>query len=171
MPETSLLLQAKAIDKRFPGVHALEAVDFDLKPGEVHVLLGENGAGKSTLMKIFSGTIPKDGGRLLIQDQEVDFESPHHARALGIGMVYQELSLIPTLSVAENVFLGRFPKRSSGTVHWNRLFADAETLFEGFDVSIDPQIRVRELGMAERQLVEIAKALSMNAQILLLDEP
>jgi ribose transport system ATP-binding protein len=171
MTDTSFLLKAEAIDKSFPGVHALDKVDFDLKPGEVHVLLGENGAGKSTLMKIFSGTVTKDQGKLFIRYQEVDLVSPHHARELGIGMVYQELSLIPSLTVAENIFLGRFPKRSTGTVHWTKLFTDASKLFDEFGVHIDPQLKVRNLGMAERQLVEIAKALSMNAQILLLDEP
>ena len=171
MADTSFLLKAEAIDKSFPGVHALDEVDFDLKPGEVHVLLGENGAGKSTLMKIFSGTLTKDKGRILIQDQEVDIENPHHARNLGIGMVYQELSSVPSLSVAENIFLGRLPKRSTGTVHWSRLFKEAKNLFDDFGVHVDPQQRVRALGMAERQLVEIAKALSINVQILLLDEP
>jgi len=157
MADTSFLLKAEAIDKSFPGVHALDEVDFDLKPGEVHVLLGENGAGKSTLMKIFSGTLTKDNGRILIQDQEVDIENPHHARNLGIGMVYQELSSVPSLSVAENIFLGRLPKRSTGTVHWSRLFKEAKNLFDDFGVHVDPQQRVRALGMAERQLVEIAK--------------
>lgn len=171
MTDTSLLLKAEAVDKRFPGVHALDTVDFDLQPGEVHVLLGENGAGKSTLMKIFSGTVSKDQGTLLIRNQEVELESPHHARELGIGMVYQELSLIPRLSVAENIFLGRLPKRSSRTVHWSKLFKDASALFDRFGVHVDPQMKVSSLGMAEKQLVEIAKALSMDAQILLLDEP
>jgi len=171
MTETSFLLKAEAIDKSYPGVHALDNVDFDLQSGEVHVLLGENGAGKSTLMKVFSGTVTKDRGKLFIRDQEIDLESPHHARDLGIGMVYQELSLIPSLSVAENIFLGRFPRRSTGTVHWSKLFTDASKLFDGFGVHVDPQLKVRNLGMAERQLVEIAKALSMNVRILLLDEP
>ncbi len=171
MGDTPYLLRAEAIDKRFPGVHALERVDFDLKPGEVHVLLGENGAGKSTLMKIFSGTLIKDSGKIFIQDREVNIENPNHARDLGIGMVYQELSLVPSLSVAENIFLGRLPKRNTGTVHWSRLFEETRRLFDGFDVDVGPQQRVRALGMAERQLVEIAKALSLNIQILLLDEP
>ena len=171
MADTSFLLKAEAVDKSFPGVHALDKVDFDLKPGEVHVLLGENGAGKSTLMKIFSGTLTKDKGRVLIQDKEVDIENPHRARNLGIGMVYQELSSVPSLSVAENIFLGRLPKRSTGTVHWSRLFKEAKNLFDDFGVHVDPQQRVRALGMAERQLVEIAKALSINVKILLLDEP
>ena len=137
----------------------------------MHVLLGENGAGKSTLMKIFSGTLIKDSGKIFIQDREVNIENPHHARDLGIGMVYQELSLVPSLSVAENIFLGRLPKRNTGTVHWSRLFEETRRLFDGFGVDVGPQQRVRALGMAERQLVEIAKALSLNIQILLLDEP
>ena len=171
MADTSLILKAAAIGKSFPGVHALDRVDFDLKRGEVHVLLGENGAGKSTLMKIFSGTLIKDSGKIFIQDREVNIENPHHARDLGIGMVYQELSLVPSLSVAENIFLGRLPKRNTGTVHWSRLFEETRRLFDGFGVDVGPQQRVRALGMAERQLVEIAKALSLNIQILLLDEP
>jgi len=171
VPNEEFLLQAEGVDKRFPGVHALVNVDFDLRPGEVHVLLGENGAGKSTLMKVFSGTILKDSGRILIGGEEVEIENPHHARSLGIGMVYQELSLIPSLSIAENVFLGRFPKRGAGTINWKKLYGDTRLLFEDFDVSLRPRKRVSTLGMAERQLVEIAKALSMNVQILLLDEP
>jgi len=171
MAETSFLLRAEGIDKSFPGVHALDHVDFNLKPGEVQVLLGENGAGKSTLMKIFSGTLIKDSGRIILQDREVEIENPHHARDLGIGMVYQELSLIPSLSVAENIFLGRLPRRNMGTVHWSRLYREAGELFDDFDVHVNPKQKIRVLGMAERQLVEIAKALSLKVQILLLDEP
>lgn len=171
MTASPFLLQAEAIDKSFPGVHALDRVDFDLKEGEVHVLLGENGAGKSTLMKIISATLPKDGGKIFIRGQEVEPMSPRHARDLGIGMVYQELSLFPALSVAENIFLGRLPKRKVGTVHWSRLFTEAHRLLDDFGVDINPRQRIGTLGMAERQLVEIAKALSMKVQILLLDEP
>jgi ribose transport system ATP-binding protein len=165
------LLQAEAIDKNFPGVHALDRVDFDLKEGEVHVLLGENGAGKSTLMKIISATLPKDAGRILLHGHDVELLSPGHARDLGIGMVYQELSLVPALSVAENIFLGKLPKGRAGIVHWSRLFAEAQRLLDDFGVHINPRQRVRALGMAERQLVEITKALSMKVRILLLDEP
>jgi ribose transport system ATP-binding protein len=171
MPETSFLLKAESIDKSFPGVHAVDNVDFDLMPGEVHVLLGENGAGKSTLMKIFSGTYMKDSGRIIIGGREVEIENPHHAKDLGIGMVYQELSLINSLSVAENIFLGRFPKKRSGTIHWARLYKEAYNLFNDFNVHVNPKQRVSALGMAERQLVEIAKALSINVRVLLLDEP
>ena len=124
MNPSSFLLRAEAIDKSFPGVHALDKVDFDLKEGEVHVLLGENGAGKSTLMKIISGTVAKDDGMIFFRDQAIDLINPHYARNLGIGMVYQELSLIPSLSVAENIFLGNLPKRSIQTVHWSKLFKE-----------------------------------------------
>jgi len=166
------LLRAERIDKSFPGVHALDHVDFDLYEGEVHVLLGENGAGKSTLMKIFSGSLPKDSGRILIQGQELEITSPYHARELGIGMVYQELSVIPGLSVAENIFLGRLPRRKPlGFVDWAEAFSQAKGFLSDLGVDIDPEKRIRDLGMAERQLTEIAKALSMKAQILLLDEP
>jgi ribose transport system ATP-binding protein len=171
MTPSDLLLNAQGLDKSFPGVHALEDVDFDLREGEVHILLGENGAGKSTLMKIISGTLLKDKGRILLQGEEVEIAGPGHARDLGIGMVYQELSLVPALSVAENIFLGRLPKRPGGTVHWSRLYAEAEKLLVDFGVDIKPKHLVRALGMAERQLVEIAKALSMKVRILLLDEP
>jgi ribose transport system ATP-binding protein len=166
------LLRAEGIDKSFPGVHALDHVDFDLYEGEVHVLLGENGAGKSTLMKIFSGSLPKDSGRILIRGQELEITSPYHARELGIGMVYQELSVIPGLSVAENIFLGRLPRRKPlAFVDWAEAFSQAKRFLSDLGVDIDPEKRIRDLGMAERQLTEIAKALSMKAQILLLDEP
>ena len=173
MNGSGFLLQAEAIDKRFPGVHALDEVNFDLKKGEVHVLLGENGAGKSTLMKIFSGTLAKDLGTIKINDRRIDIMSPHQAQGLGIGMVYQELSLVPSLSVAENMFLGRLPRRGVGTVHWPKMFTEAYKLLDefGLHLHIDPHQRVSTLGMAERQLVEIAKALSMNIKILLMDEP
>lgn len=171
MPDESVLLRAEKIDKSFPGVHALDAVDFTLKKGEVHVLLGENGAGKSTLMKIFSGTLTKDGGRLLVKGREVTLNTPLQAMSMGIGMVYQELSIISSLSVAENIYLGRLHKRKTRNVNWPALYEDTERLLDGLNVHIDPRRRVGSLGMAERQLVEVAKALSMNVRILLLDEP
>ncbi|MFW6138697.1 MAG: sugar ABC transporter ATP-binding protein [Spirochaetota bacterium] len=171
MSNNKYVLKAEEIDKSFPGVHALEKVGFDLKEGEVHVLLGENGAGKSTLMKIFSGSEIKDSGRLLINGSEVEITDPHHARDLGIGMVYQNLSLIPTLNVAENIFLGRLPKRMGMTVNWPKIHQETRDLLSEFKTKIEPHQKISGLGMAERQLVEIAKALSMNVKILLLDEP
>ncbi len=169
---SSLILRTEAIDKRYPGVHALNHFDFDLCEGEVHILLGENGAGKSTFMKILSGSVPPDSGRIFLRGRQVHIVSPHHARELGIGMVYQELSLIPRLSVAENIFLGRLPKRRPfGTVDWPAAMSQARRILDDLGVDIDPGERVGNLSMGEQQLIEIAKALSMNAQILLLDEP
>jgi ribose transport system ATP-binding protein len=166
-----LLLQLEAIDKKFPGVHALDHVDFELYKGETHVLLGENGAGKSTLVKILSGSLPKDSGRIILRGKQVEITSPYHARSLGIGMVYQELSLIPSLSVAENIFLGRLPKRRSFFVDWPEIYKKAQQILKRLNLNIDPTVLVRNLGLAERQLVEIAKVLSLDEQILLFDEP
>jgi len=159
------------IDKQFPGVHALDQVDFDLYAGEVHVLLGENGAGKSTLMKILSGSIPKDEGRIFIRGQEIYHLTPERAQALGIGMVYQELSLVPHLTVAENIFLGQLPKTKLGIVNWPEIMRQAEKSLADLGVSIDPRLEVRQLEVAEQQLTEIARVLTRRPQILLLDEP
>jgi ribose transport system ATP-binding protein len=169
--EKQPLLEARGIDKHFPGVHALRSVDLDLYEGEVHFVLGENGAGKSTLMKIISGTLPMDSGRIVLRGQPVEIHSPQQAQHLGIGMVYQEFSLIPALSAAENIFLGRPPKNNVGMVDWQRLYDDAGTLLGSLGSHIDPRGTVRDLRRGEQQLVEIAKALSMNASILILDEP
>jgi ribose transport system ATP-binding protein len=161
----------EAIDKRFPGVHALDQVDFELYEGEVHVLLGENGAGKSTLMKILSGSLPRDGGLISIQGEEVGHLTPDGARARGIGMVYQELSLVPTLSVAENIFLGRPPRNRLGMMDWPQMREQARRGLDRLGVRIDPQSEVRLLSVAEQQLTEIARVLAGEIGILLLDEP
>lgn len=165
------LLRTEQIDKRFPGVHALDHVDFDLYEGEVHVLLGENGAGKSTLVKILSGSVPKDSGRIFVQGQEVRDLNPQRAQAVGIGMVYQELSLVPSLSVAENLFLGQLPRNRLRMVDWPQMFRRAEKSLADLGVSIPPQIEVRQLDVAEQQLTEIARVLTKRPRILLLDEP
>jgi ribose transport system ATP-binding protein len=166
------VLEARRIDKRFPGVHALQSVDFDLYEGEVHFLLGENGAGKSTLMKILSGSVPEDGGQILLRGRAVRIRDPYHARQLGIGMVYQEFSLIPALSVAENIFMGRWPLNPAGLVDWDVLYRRANDLLSQLGTQrIDPRTPVRRLGTGEQQLVEIAKALSTEPSVLLLDEP
>jgi ABC-type sugar transport system ATPase subunit len=151
-------------------VRALAGVDFEVDAGEVHALLGENGAGKSTLMKVIAGSVTPDAGRMTVGGTDVPFGSPQEARARGIGIVYQDLSLIPPLSIAENVYLGRW-HGPPGIVDWSTVNEAArEPLLRiGFDV--DPRRLVRDLGMAERQLVEIAKALSSEIRVLLLDEP
>jgi ribose transport system ATP-binding protein len=165
------LLRMEQIDKRFPGVHALDHVDFDLYEGEVHVLLGENGAGKSTLMKILTGLFPPDSGRIFIRGEEVHHLNPEQSQVLGIGMVYQELSLIPSLSVAENIFLGQLPRNQVGMVDWQEMLKRAQESLAALGVEIDPKAEIRQLDVAEQQLTEIARVLVKQPKILLLDEP
>lgn len=165
------LLRMEQIDKRFPGVHALDNVDFDLHEGEVHVLLGENGAGKSTLVKILSGSVIRDGGRIIIRGEAIRQLTPERAQSLGVGMVYQEFSLVPSLSVAENIFLGDLPRNRLGLVNWPETNERARESLARLGVDISPRVEVRQLDVAERQLTEIARILAKRPQILLLDEP
>jgi D-xylose transport system ATP-binding protein len=166
------LLATDAIGKAFPGVQALEGVSLDLRAREVHAIVGENGAGKSTLMKIFSGVYPHGSfeGSIFIDGIEQRFKGIRDAERAGIAIVFQEFSLVPELSVAENIFLGRLPS-SSNVVRWNELHARAKKLLDQLGVEIDTETPVRNLGIGQQQLVEIAKALSHNARILILDEP
>jgi len=166
------LLAATGIHKSYPGVQALAGVDLAVDAGEVHALLGENGAGKSTLMKTIAGTVVPDAGAMEVDGRPVPFGSPEAARAAGIGIVYQELSLVPQRSVGENVLMGRWPTRFHGRmIDFKRLYAEAERHLERIGFDIDVRRQVADLGMAERQLVEIAKALSSDVRVLLLDEP
>jgi ribose transport system ATP-binding protein len=171
MDSEKLLLKMEKIDKRYPGVHALDNVDFDLYEGEVHVLLGENGAGKSTLVKILSGSIQRDSGNLVILDQDINHYDPEQAREMGIGMVYQELSLVPALSVAENIFLGQYPRSKLRVINWHKMIAEAKRSLDELGVKIDPKEEVRKLSVSEQQLTEIARVLTKDPKILLLDEP
>ena len=171
MDSRKTILRMEQIDKHFPGVHALDHVDFDLFQGEVHILLGENGAGKSTLMKILSGSLARDSGRMNIEGNEIDHLNPESAQELGIGMVYQELSLVPSLSVAENLFLGQLPRTHIGAVDWSKVHERAEQSLAELGVDIDPRSEVRQLNVAEQQLTEIARVLTHRPRILLLDEP
>jgi ribose transport system ATP-binding protein len=166
-----ILLRMEGIDKRFPGVHALDHVNFDLYEGEVHILLGENGAGKSTLMKILSGSLEPDAGKIFIGDREIRTLDPERSQALGIGMVYQELSLCSNLSVAENIFIGRLPKTKFGLVDWPRLNRMSEESLAALNLIINPTTLVRNLQVAEQQLTEIARVFNKQPKILLLDEP
>ena len=165
------LLEMRGIHKVFPGVVALDSVDFDLLPGEVHALVGENGAGKSTLIKIISGVYQRDGGTMLMDGQAVSFKSPADSITAGIKVVYQELDLVPDLSVAENIFLDKLPHRSTGLIDWNRLYFETSKLLSGFGLTTDPTTRVGDLRVSEQQLVEIARALSRKARIIIMDEP
>ena len=165
------LVRMEAVEKRFPGVHALKSVDFDLRAGEVHALMGENGAGKSTLMKILSGVYRPDGGRILVEGREVQIPSPAAAQALGIGIIHQELALMRDLTVAQNIWIGREPRKSFGRIDEARLNAEAEALFAAMNIEMDVRAPVEELTIARQQMVEIAKALSWKPRVLVMDEP
>src|SRR5438876_3437273 len=165
-------LEMRNITKIFPGVRALDGVTFDLQRGEIHALVGENGAGKSTLMKILGGVYPHPqyGGEILINGNEQRFSSVRDAENAGIAVIYQELSLVKEMTVGENIFLGREP-RSFGVIRWEELYRRARQLLANLHLSIDAHTPIRNLGIGQQQLVEIAKALSHEAQILVLDEP
>ncbi|MHC4475805.1 MAG: sugar ABC transporter ATP-binding protein [Planctomycetota bacterium] len=158
------------ITKSFGGVHALSGVCFKVRPGEIHALVGENGAGKSTLVKILAGACQKDEGDIKICGRHVNITSPHVGRKLGIAMIYQEFALAPDLTVAENIFLDRLGI-NAGLISWRRLHKNAAELTSRIGFDIDPRTVVGELSVAYQQVVEIAKALSENARILILDEP
>jgi len=167
----SRLLEMSSISKGFPGVQALSDVGFTLDQGEVHALVGKNGAGKSTLIKILGGVFPPDSGRMLIEDQAVALSTPHAAMEQGIAIVHQELSLVPHLNVAENIFLGRLGQGNGWWLRWTELASKAEAVLERLDSTIDPKANVQGLSVAQQQLVEIAKALARDPRILVLDEP
>jgi ribose transport system ATP-binding protein len=172
MTAAAPVLEMRGIRKEFPGVVALDGVDLTLSAGAVHMLLGENGAGKSTLMKILSGAYRKDAGEIRVNGQPVEIRSPRDALALGIRVIYQELNLVPQLSVAENIFLGAAPVRWGGIVDWRALFDRTSALLNDLGMALDPRVAVSRLGLAQRQMVEIAKALSQpGASILVMDEP
>ncbi|MBO9477873.1 sugar ABC transporter ATP-binding protein [Shimia sp. R11_0] len=165
------LVEMAGIDKFFPGVHALKRVEFDLASGEVHALMGENGAGKSTLMKILSGIYQRDGGTLKIEGAEVNPSSPSEAQDLGIGIIHQELSLMNDLTVAQNIFIGREPRKSFGRLDEAALNAQTAEIFASMNLNLDPKTIVGTLTIAKQQMVEIAKALSFRSKVLIMDEP
>jgi ribose transport system ATP-binding protein len=164
------LLRLDGITKEFPGVRALSDVHFDLRRGEVHAVCGENGAGKSTLMKIISGVYQANAGRIIYKGEERSFSSPLESEAAGIAIIHQELNLVPHLSVAENIYLAREPRRHF-LVDRKKLRADAKRCLDRLGVDIDPDVAVRSLSVAQCQMVEIAKALSLDAEVLIMDEP
>ncbi len=166
------LLEMSNITKEFPGVKALDSVNLDLFGGEFHALVGENGAGKSTLMKVLSGVYPFGNyqGDILIEGDVKKFQTIREAEEAGIAIIFQELSLVKELTVAENIFLGREPAKW-GVINWNKVYQDAGKLLKELNLNIDPDIEVGDLGIGQQQLVEIAKALSQDAKILVLDEP
>jgi ribose transport system ATP-binding protein len=166
------LLEIRHVSKTFPGVRALEDVSMSIERGEAHMLLGQNGAGKSTLIKILCGATDADSGSFAIDGDDIAIGSPADARRLGIAVIFQEFSLVPYLSVAQNIFLGREPRaRVPGTIDHRRMNIEARRLLQTLGVEIDPTRQVHALGMAQQQIVEIAKALSQDARILVMDEP
>lgn len=168
-----MLLAAHNITKRFPGVTALKDVSFDLREGEIHALCGENGAGKSTLIKLLSGIHPHGSyeGRFEVNGAEAKFATIKDAESAGIAVIYQELALVEEMTVAENIFLGREPRRWGAFIDWPRMYQEAQVLLNRFKVDLDPAAPVRTLGVGQKQLVEIIKALAKNSKILILDEP
>jgi ribose transport system ATP-binding protein len=166
------VIALRNVSKRFPGVLALDNCQFDLAAGEVHALMGENGAGKSTLMKILSGVYQRDSGEILLDGRAVEIDGPRAAQALGIGIIHQELNLMNHLSAAQNIFIGREPKKSLGLfIDEDKLNRQASVLFERMRLDLDPRTPVGELTVARQQMVEIAKALSFDSRVLIMDEP
>lgn len=164
------VLQAKQLTKSFAGFHALQDVDFTMYPGEVHAVLGENGAGKSTLIKLITGVYRRDGGTIKLDGREIDPKNPRHAQELGISAVYQEINLIPTMSVAENIYLGRQPMRR-GIVDMGAINRGAKALLKTFNIDVDVTRTLSSCSIAVQQLVAIARGVDLSARILILDEP
>jgi len=160
----------EGISKSFPGVKALDNVSFSVNKGEVHGLVGENGAGKSTLMKIMSGVYSCDEGKIFIEGQEVQIDSVSKAQELGISIIFQELNLCPHMSVADNIFIGR-PIMKNGLIDDRRMFKEAQKILDKLGININSHAIVRTLSVAQQQMVEIAKAISRDCRILVLDEP
>jgi len=166
-----LILEVEGVSKSFPGVKALDKVSFDLRRGEVHALVGENGAGKSTLMKILSGVYQPDSGTIRLKGTEVRFRDSTHARDSGIGIIYQELNLIPHLSVAANIFIGREPLTWLGSLDERKMNAEAVAILGRLNLHIDPTVTLNRLPISKQQMVEIAKSLSFDSEVLIMDEP
>jgi ribose transport system ATP-binding protein len=167
-----VILKLEGITKTFPGVLALDQCQFELRSGEVHALVGENGAGKSTLMKVLAGVYKKDAGNIIYKEREVDIPNPRTAQLLGISMIHQELNLMPHLTVAQNIFIGREPRsRVSVFLDEKEINEKAEELFSQMHLRLEPRTKVADLTVAKQQMVEIAKALSFDSSVLIMDEP
>ena len=169
--DKKVVLKAEKINKSFPGVKVLSDVSFDLEEGEVHILLGENGAGKSTLMKIFSGLYSVDSGNIYVNGEKVTIRNTKDSQNLGISIIYQEFDLVPYLTVAQNIFLGREPLKKNGSIDQGEMRKKSREYLEFLRANIDVDAKVCTLGVAQQQLVEVAKAVSQDARILIMDEP
>jgi ribose transport system ATP-binding protein len=165
------LVSMENISKRYPGVLALDNARFELKSGEVHALVGENGAGKSTLVKILSGIATADSGKIFLDGQEIKLDGPRSAQDKGISIIHQELNLMPDLTIAQNIFIGREPRKLKFILNDGGLVKEAEKLFNQLNLKIDPNRKVQGLSIANQQMVEIVKALSFNSKVLIMDEP
>lgn len=165
------ILELDKISKSFSGVEVLHGVSFSLRPGEVHALLGENGAGKSTMVKVMTGVYQPDAGKIFLNGAQLHFSDARESRQAGIAAIYQELSLFPDLDVAENIFVGRQPTRKGGHIDWRRLYQEAGELLSSLGVRLDLKKKARSLSIAQQQMVEIARAISIKARILIMDEP
>ncbi len=163
------LLRVDSISKRYGGVHALEKVQFDLNYGEVHALVGENGAGKSTLIKVIGGIVPRSEGQIFFKGKAVDFDRPIAAQHAGISIIHQELSMMPSLTVMENMFMGNLGR--GGWIKWQSLEERARAAMSLIDLDVDPYALVRDLSISQRQMIEIARAVSADAQLIIMDEP
>ncbi|MFE4449346.1 sugar ABC transporter ATP-binding protein [Streptomyces sp. NPDC056796] len=170
-PTASAVLEARAVSKRFPGVVALDGVTFSLRAGETHALVGENGAGKSTLIKVLTGVYRPDEGELSMTGEPVRFARPFEAQQAGISTIYQEVNLVPLMSVARNIFLGREPRNRFGLIDFARMHRETGELLDGFGVRVDPRRPLHTLGVGTQQMVALARAVSVNAQVVIMDEP
>ncbi|MFD0476956.1 ATP-binding cassette domain-containing protein [Nonomuraea thailandensis] len=165
------VLEAKGISKRFPGVLALDDVSLALRPGEVHALVGENGAGKSTLIKVFTGVYQPDGGELRHRGAPAAFATPMDAQRAGIQTIYQEVNLVPMMSVARNLLLGREPRGRFGVIDAAAMYGEAERVLSGYGVETDVRRPLRTLGVGAQQMVALARAVSVDARVVIMDEP
>ncbi|WP_371095271.1 sugar ABC transporter ATP-binding protein [Streptomyces sanglieri] len=170
-PAQAAVLEARSVSKRFPGVMALDDVSFSLRAGETHALVGENGAGKTTLIKVLTGVHRPDGGELRLGGQPVRFARPFEAQQAGISTIYQEVNLVPLMSVARNIFLGREPKNRIGLIDFARMHREATELLDGFGIRVDPRKPLHTLGIGTRQMVALARAVSVDARVVIMDEP
>ena len=168
--ENNYILELRNIVKKFSGVTALDNVHLEVKKGEIHALCGENGAGKSTLMKIISGAQKATSGEIIFEGNKVEYNSIKDAQNLGISMIYQEFNLIPNLSVAENIFLGKLPIKT-GMVDWTKLYNDTQAILDTIRLKISPKTKISNLSVAQMQMVEISKCLSVNSKVIIMDEP
>jgi inositol transport system ATP-binding protein len=171
VPRSDYILEVSGVRKAFPGVVALDNVSFRVRPGSVHALMGENGAGKSTLMKIVAGIYTPDQGSVHLRGSEIKLKSPLDALQNGIAMIHQELNLMPFMTVAENIWIRREPQNAFGIINHSELRDRTQALFDELNIDIDPEIEIQKLSISNRQMVEIAKAVSYNSDVLIMDEP